>query len=117
MKHSLFLQTIFILAFLLAACSSPDDRRLEQTLAFAGNNRGELEKVLAYYVGDSLKQAAVRFLIMNMTEHTGYDPAIIPLLQPVYQKHVVISEKYDWKRPNSWRKEIDELRNKENWNL
>ncbi|MCS2892374.1 hypothetical protein NXY11_12440 [Parabacteroides faecis] len=85
MKYSLFLQTILILSFFLTACTSPDDLRLEQALAFAGNNRGELEKVLSYYAGDSLKQAAARFLIMNMTGHTGYDPSIIPLLQPVYQ--------------------------------
>ena len=66
MKYSLFLQTILILSFFLTACTSPDDLRLEQALAFAGNNRGELEKVLSYYAGDSLKQAAARFLIMNM---------------------------------------------------
>ena len=113
MKYSLFLQTILILSFFLTACTSPDDLRLEQALVFAGNNRGELEKVLSYYAGDSLKQAAARFLIMNMTGHTGYDPSIIPLLQPVYQKHVAISQKYDWKRPNDWRKEINELWNEE----
>ena len=49
MKYSLFLQTILILSFFLTACTSPDDLRLEQALAFAGNNRGELEKVLSYY--------------------------------------------------------------------
>lgn len=113
MKHPLFLPTILILSFLLTACASLDDRRLEQALVFAGDNRGELEKVLAHSANDSLKQEAARFLIKNMTGHTGYDPAIIPLLQPVYQKHVAISEKYDWKRPNGWRKEIDELWNKE----
>lgn len=113
MKQSLSLNFILILTIFLTACASPNDKRLEQALQFAGDNRGELEKVLAHYANDSLKLAAARFLITNMPGHTGYDPAIIPILQPVYKKHVAISEKYDWKRPDGWRKEINDLWNEE----
>lgn len=113
MKQSLSLNFILILIIFLTACASPNDKRLEQALQFAGDNRGELEKVLAHYANDSLKLAAARFLITNMPGHTGYDPAIIPILQPVYKKHIAISEKYDWKRPDGWRKEINDLWNEE----
>lgn len=44
---------------LLAACS--DNKRLEQALQFAGENRGELEKVLDFYKHDGEKYAAARF--------------------------------------------------------
>lgn len=82
-----------LLATFLIACASPDKQCLEQALTFAGENREELEKVLSHYTDDSLKLAAARFLIMNMPGHAGYSPAIIPILQPVYDKHIAISEK------------------------
>ena len=113
MKQSLPLNIILILTFFLTACTSPNDKRLEQALQFARDNRNELEKVLKHYKNDTLKLKAAQFLIMNMPGHTGYDPAIIPVLQPVYKKHVAISEKYDWKRPDGWRKEVNELWNEE----
>ena len=61
------------------ACSSPADKRLEEALNMAGNNRIELEKVLKHYEHDSLKLKAARFLIENMPYHIGindyiYDP-------------------------------------------
>lgn len=102
-----------IIISLLTACQSKTDKRLEQALHLAGENRNELEKVLEHYKNDTLKLKATKFLIVNMPGHTGYDPAIIPVLQPVYKKHVAISEKYDWKRPDGWRKEINDLWNKE----
>lgn len=102
-----------LLATFLIACASPDKQCLEQALTFAGENREELEKVLSHYTDDSLKLAAARFLIMNMPGHAGYSPAIIPILQPVYDKHIAISEKYDWKRPDGWRSEIKNLWNEE----
>ncbi|WFE86603.1 hypothetical protein [Parabacteroides chongii] len=102
-----------LLATFLIACASPDKQCLEQALTFAGENREELEKVLSHYTDDSLKLAAARFLIMNMPGHAGYSPAIIPILQPVYDKHMAISEKYNWKRPDGWRSEIKNLWNEE----
>ena len=50
----------------LLACT--DSRRLDYALEFAGNNRGELEKVLDYYKNDSQQLAAARFLIENMPQ-------------------------------------------------
>lgn len=42
---------------------------VEQALSMAGENRGELEKVLEYYKNDSLKLIATRYLIRNMPFH------------------------------------------------
>jgi hypothetical protein len=41
-------------------------------LRFAGENRGELEKVLAYYQDDRLKYKSACFLIENMPHYYSY---------------------------------------------
>ena len=41
----------------------PDDKRLEQALLFAGDNRNELEKVLSHYENNPEKLEAAHFLI------------------------------------------------------
>lgn len=46
---------------------------LEYALSQAGDNRKELEYVIKYYEGDSLKREAARFLIRNMVYHFGYE--------------------------------------------
>jgi hypothetical protein len=53
--------------FFLFSCSK--NGQLEDALRFAGNNRGELESVLAHYAADSLKYKAACFLIENMPYH------------------------------------------------
>lgn len=67
----------FLLTLVLTTCSPPDDQRLEQALQLAGNNRGELEKVLTHYAGVPEKQAAARFLIMNMPYHFSQEEYFI----------------------------------------
>lgn len=63
---------IFVIGFtLLSSCSSTPDR-LDYALEFAGENRGELLKVLHHYEGDSLKYRAARFLIENMPHCYAY---------------------------------------------
>jgi hypothetical protein len=59
--------------FVLTACFEPS--HLEQALVLAGENRAELEKVLAYYSkspADSLKYKAACFLVENMPGHYSY---------------------------------------------
>jgi hypothetical protein len=61
---------------LLFACNRRPSH-LEQALALAGENRAELEKVLAYYSdgpADTLKYRAACFLIENMTGHHEVTP-------------------------------------------
>ncbi len=48
------------------------DRYVEEALELAGDNRGELERVLRHYNGDPLKLEAARFLIANMPGHYSY---------------------------------------------
>lgn len=65
---------IFILSYLLCwQCHSPQySGKLREALEAAGENRGELERVLAHYAGeagDKEKHAAACFLIENMPGH------------------------------------------------
>lgn len=46
---------------------------MEYALEFAGENRGELEKVLEHYNDSGLKQDAARFLIENMPRYFSYE--------------------------------------------
>ena len=48
------------------------DSQLEEALILAKENRGELEKALAFYEKDSLKLEAAKFLIKNMPGHYSY---------------------------------------------
>ncbi|MBN2448179.1 MAG: hypothetical protein JXO22_15730, partial [Phycisphaerae bacterium] len=70
----LFCGVLLLLTQLGCAASQPRDVAL--ALSKAGDNRGELEKVLAHYrdVGDYQKLAAAEFLIANMPGH-GYSIA------------------------------------------
>ena len=58
---------IFIIGVCWFASCTPNPDRLKQALEFAGENRGELQKVLRHYEDDTLKSRAARFLIENMT--------------------------------------------------
>lgn len=73
MKDSLnfFLLCLFV-SLLLESCVSENERRLEETLVFAGDNRAELEKVLFHYQHDSLKLEAARFLLIHMKDRHSY---------------------------------------------
>ena len=70
-------------AIFLMACNSLDSKRLEQALQFAGDNRGELEKVLAHYENNPEKLEAARFLIRNMPRWYGYEGWQLDSIKPV----------------------------------
>lgn len=63
---------ILLVMYLLCSCQSQDERRLAYALKEAGGNKGELEKVLIHFAGDSLKLEAAKFLIYNMPYHSGF---------------------------------------------
>ena len=64
---------LLLAPLILWSCAKDtDSRRLEEALLFAGDNRAQLEKVLAHYADDSLKLAAAEFLIANMPGHYSY---------------------------------------------
>ncbi|WP_455666944.1 transglutaminase domain-containing protein [Phocaeicola sp.] len=60
------MKQLLYLIFTISLISCTQRVHLEQALKLAGVNRGELEKVLSYYKGDSLKYEAACFLIENM---------------------------------------------------
>lgn len=66
MKEMKRVGVVILSVVLLTACGSEEEKRLEQALSFAGNNRPELEKVLAHYADEPEKLEAARFLIRNM---------------------------------------------------
>ena len=66
--------SIVCVLILLSGCQLKNEQ-LEYSLQLAGDNRAELEKVLAYYgqnPADSLKHRAAVFLISNMAEHYSF---------------------------------------------
>ena len=63
---------IFISLLLSLAIGCRDNRRLDAALEFAGENRVELERVLAHYRDSGLKYEAARFLIENMPGWYAY---------------------------------------------
>lgn len=69
-----FLPHLIFILVISTSCDS-QSRRLDDALKIAGENRGELEKVIAHYsknVNDSLKLKAAYFLIENMPGHYSY---------------------------------------------
>jgi hypothetical protein len=58
---------------LFISCTSPAPNRLSVALRFAGENRGELEKVLDHYQDDTLKYKSACFLIENMPHYYSYE--------------------------------------------
>ncbi len=78
MKNSAYLFPVMFL-LLFYGCTR-QQVQLEAALKYSGQNRGELEKVLAHYShcqSDSLKLEAARFLISNMPGHCTYtSPAV-----------------------------------------
>lgn len=69
MKYCLF----FSLCYLFYSCLSFEDKQLEYALSFAGDNRGELEKVLEHYASNPEKLESARFLIRNMPRYYSYE--------------------------------------------
>ena len=70
-RKNVFVGLVALVLFGLAACTKKLSL-LEQALYVAGDNRPELERVLAHYARrpeDSLKLRAARFLIENMPGH------------------------------------------------
>ena len=70
-----------LIFILLLLCSCANNHRLEKALEFAGTNRGELEKVLAYYRDSGEKYNAACFLIENMPNYYSYEGWLLDTLK------------------------------------
>lgn len=100
--------TLLILVY-LSGCQSESNKRLKFTLSRAGENRGELEKVLEHYKNDPLKLEAARFLIEYMPGHARYDTTCLEQMQPIYDRHEAISQRYNWEKNTRYDRELDDL--------
>ena len=60
---------ITCIVIFLCSCSNTDSKRLSYALNLAGENRKELETVLAHYKDNPKKLDAARFLIRYMPGH------------------------------------------------
>ena len=83
-KFFFFIISVFIISTVVC-CSS--NKRLEEALTMAGDNRLELEKVLEYYKDSGLKYDAARFLIENMPGCIMVDSTFLENYQPVYRDY------------------------------
>lgn len=100
--HRRRLKFVFIIFVLLSAGCFHKPNRLEEALAFAGENRAELEKVLEHYKEDSLKYRAACFLIENMPRWYGYEGWQLDTLHSLMAKQrqgiLTTQEKQKWKK-------------------
>ena len=67
------MRQLILLIGILGLCSCSNNNRLQYALELSGDNRPELEKVLAHYRDDSLKYVAACFLIENMPGKYGME--------------------------------------------
>lgn len=86
MKRRLIIGLNILTVVLLIACSSTKEDPLQQALIFAGNNRGELEKVLSHYESNPEKLEAARFLIRNMPHWYGYYGWPLDSIKPILKQ-------------------------------
>ena len=71
-KRMIKIYLLWVLLVGSLCCSCTGNKRLEYALEFAGENRGELEKVLEHYNDSGLKQDAARFLIENIIRKSKF---------------------------------------------
>lgn len=79
MKSTYYFISVLLISLLFVSCKNKQDRKIESVLAFAGENRAELEHALEYYKytnPDKEKLDAVKFLIENMGLHRSLVPSV-----------------------------------------
>lgn len=82
---------------LIISCNNRD-KKLESALEQAGENKGELLKVIERYKknpADSLKLKAAHYLIKNMPGHFSYDTSYLYVYRPVIDKISLLRAKED----------------------
>lgn len=105
---------VLVSVSMLLFCACTHNERLERALEFAGENRGELEKVLVHYKDSGLKLDAARFLIENMPAYYSYKGDELDSIKVVqagiyYKKRLVkeLKEKWAMFSPSRLRKVYD----------
>ena len=80
------MKTAYYYICILFLCVSCQPDRLDTALELAGENRAELEKVLAHYEDDEEGYLAARFLIENMPRWYSYSNAMFDSVRPLLEK-------------------------------
>ena len=109
MRHQNVILVLFcfacLLIFLQACNLSGHSRELQHALSLAGDNRAELEKVLAHFQNDELKLKAAKFLIENMPYHLSMEEYFRSPAGERYRPDIsMFNHRYDMRR------HIDSLR-------
>ncbi|MBE6288331.1 MAG: hypothetical protein E7099_09150 [Mediterranea massiliensis] len=104
MKPIYFLLTSLLI---VASCTQPSSY-LEMALEAAGENRGELERVLTHYKDSTLKRRAAEFLIENMVGFSVPDSNLLPVYQRFYDRCEPLKQ-YKQEDPDRWARSIDTL--------
>lgn len=100
---------LYIISLFLYSCQSKS-YNTQLSLKEAKSNKSDIEKVLKHYESNKQKLDAAKFLIQYMPYHYNKNNSNHVNLQEIYDKHVAISEKYNWIKPLSlWQQEIDSL--------
>lgn len=99
--------TYIYLLIVICSCSPMKNNSLEAALSFAGDNRGELEKVLTHYEDDSLKLKSAIYLIESMPLYYSYTGSELDSLKRAlsqyadsgaYDKTLKYLEKFPYKK-------------------
>lgn len=93
---------------LVSSCSKLD-RKIDQTLFLAGDNRAELEQVLKYYGDDAQKLEAARFLIANMPGAYGMSRELLDDCRPFYEVYDSLGQAYHYQKTFQWGMQVDSL--------
>ncbi len=105
-----YLVAMSLLGGLIISCGG-HGKQVEEALALAGDNRGELEAVLEHYKEDAPKLEAARFLIGNMPGGYGVHPKIKEDCRPFYNAYDSLARAYDYRVSTAWGKKVDSLWN------
>ena len=93
---------------LLASCNKYS-KGVEEVLSLAGENRGELEKVLLHYQDDGSKLKAAEFLILNMVGHSVPTSTSVEKYKSFYRRCDSIRDEYKSTHRSRWIALIDSL--------
>ena len=80
------MKTVYYYICILFLCASCQPNRLDIALELAGENRAELEKVLAHYEDDEKGFQAARFLIENMPRWYSLESSAFDSMRPILAK-------------------------------
>ncbi|WMI42231.1 hypothetical protein [Parabacteroides distasonis] len=96
MNYTINTKAIYFFYILLLYSCQYSNKRINFAIEKSSSNKQELKKVLNHYKDSSIKYKAAIFLIENMPFHYNKNNDNEVSLDNIYNKHIAISQKYDW---------------------